>query len=259
MLSDAKKQEIIETIIYSIRDKLTSYSPETSVMPFHIRLLGRDRMALFSFLQSLNTTFGTTIYEPVAISLAGRRFIEKKRQKAPETIISSEAHIVIQQIMDELTAGNESSNKKSEISRIRAVCQKGEAHKVKLTKVDVYLRSADTVYMFDIKSVKPNIGEFKGFKRTLLEWVAAQLYVEPDINIVTGLAIPYNPYEPKPYERWTMQGIFDLPEEVLVAKEWWNFLAGDKIYEDLLHCFETAGIQLRKEIDQYFERFENQR
>jgi len=46
---------------------------------------------------------------------------------------------------------------------------------------------------------------------------------------------------------------------VLVAEEWWNFLAGDKIYEDLLHCFEIAGIILRKEIDQYFERFENQR
>ncbi|MDR0411845.1 MAG: TdeIII family type II restriction endonuclease, partial [Treponema sp.] len=27
-------------------------------MPFHYRLLGRDRMALFSFIQSLNTTFG---------------------------------------------------------------------------------------------------------------------------------------------------------------------------------------------------------
>lgn len=257
MLSEGKKLEIINTIISCIRSKLTNYSPETSVMPFHTRLLGRDRMALFSFLHSLNTTFGTTIYEPVAISLANKKFIDKARQKAPGTVISSEAHIVIQQIMDDLAAGNTTSSKEIEIAKIKEVCKKGVPHKVKLTKIDVYLRSTDTVYMFDIKSVKPNIGEFKGFKRTLLEWVAAQLYEEPNLNIVTGIAIPYNPYDPQPYERWTMQGMFDLPKEILVAEEWWNFLADDKVYYDLLDCFEVAGIQLREEIDRYFKRFIN--
>jgi len=112
--------------------------------------------------------------------------------------------------------------------------------------------------MYDIKSAKPNIGEFKGFKRTLLEWVAAELYIDPNANIVTGIAIPYNPYDPQPYERWTMQGMFDLAKEVLVAEEWWNFLADDLVYGDLLDCFEVAGIKLREEIDQYFKRFKNQ-
>jgi hypothetical protein len=32
-------------------------------MPFHARLLGQDRMALFSFIHSLNTNFGTSINE----------------------------------------------------------------------------------------------------------------------------------------------------------------------------------------------------
>lgn len=121
---ETKKQEIIDTITDSIRIKLASYSPETSVMPFHTRLLGKDRMALYSFLQSLNTTFGTTIYEPVALSLADEKFIEKQRQKSPETIISSEAHAVIQQIMNELTTGEILPNKENEIARIKAVCQK---------------------------------------------------------------------------------------------------------------------------------------
>jgi len=75
MLNNTKRQEILDTIINSIRSKLSNYSPETSAMPFHTRLLGKDRMALYSFLQSLNTTFGTTIYEPVSMSLAGERFI----------------------------------------------------------------------------------------------------------------------------------------------------------------------------------------
>ena len=51
-------------------------------MPFHYRLLGKDRMALFSFIQSLNTTFGISIYEPVAKELAKGIFKEVQTQYA---------------------------------------------------------------------------------------------------------------------------------------------------------------------------------
>jgi len=43
-------------------------------MPFHTRLLGKDRLALYSFIHSLNTNFGTTIFEPVAVALASTHF-----------------------------------------------------------------------------------------------------------------------------------------------------------------------------------------
>ncbi len=125
---ETKKQEIIDTITDSIRIKLANYSPETSVMPFHTRLLGKDRMALYSFLQSLNTTFGTTIYEPVALSLADKKFVEKQRQKPPETIISSEAHVVIQQIMNELTTGKILSNKENEIEDLNILINSFQNH-----------------------------------------------------------------------------------------------------------------------------------
>lgn len=65
-LSIENKQHIVETIKNCLRHKFHNYKPETDNMPFHFRLLGKDRMALFSFIQSLNTTFGTSIYEPVA-------------------------------------------------------------------------------------------------------------------------------------------------------------------------------------------------
>lgn len=255
MMNSVNEREIINIIVDSIRKKLLHYKPETSILPFHTRILGKDRMALYSFLQSLNTTFGTTIYEPVAISIANEKFMEKYRGKHAGNTISSDAHIVIQEIMDDLVTGKGTPDKQNEIKRIKSVCRSGRPQTVKLTKIDIYLRSLDTVYMFDIKSAKPNIGEFKGFKRTLLEWTAAQLYIEPSINIVTGIAIPYNPYEPKPYERWAMQGIFDLSKEIFVAEEWWNFLADDFIYDDLLVCFEKTGIILRQEIDDFFAKF----
>ena len=49
-LSDGKKKEIAELLKVKIRNKLQNYSPETQQMPFHFRLLGKDRMALYSFV-----------------------------------------------------------------------------------------------------------------------------------------------------------------------------------------------------------------
>jgi hypothetical protein len=43
---------------------------ETMHMPFHYRLFGKDKYAMFSFIQSMNTTFGMSIWEQVAVILA---------------------------------------------------------------------------------------------------------------------------------------------------------------------------------------------
>ncbi len=121
-----KKQtaEIENTIRESLRNKLSKYKPETKHMPFHYRLLGKDRMALFSFIHSLNTTFGTSIFEPVAEALArpNFRFVRKKYEVGDR--ISERSQSEIQDIMNSLTTG-EDPNKREEIERIRKVCQKG--------------------------------------------------------------------------------------------------------------------------------------
>ena len=63
-LSEEQIISIETTIQNSFINKLKKYKPETEHMPFHHRLLGKDRMALFSFIHSLNTTFGTSLFEP---------------------------------------------------------------------------------------------------------------------------------------------------------------------------------------------------
>ena len=62
----------------SLRNKFQNYNPEPASMPFHTRLLGEDRMALFSFIHSLNTNFGITIFKPVALAIASTTFKEAK-------------------------------------------------------------------------------------------------------------------------------------------------------------------------------------
>ena len=207
-LTNTQMTEIEEILKQSLRNKFTHYNPEPAVMPFHIRLLGKDRMALFSFIHSLNTNFGTTIFEPVEAALAKTAFKSAEKQQRAGKTISSEAQNIIQTLMDDLETGRQLPNKLQEIERIRAVRQKGEMKEVKPTTVDIKLVSKnDEIFLIDIKTAKPNKGGFIEFKRTLLKWVAVTLAEHPTAHIHTLLAIPY---EPKEYSRWTMRGMVDL-------------------------------------------------
>jgi type II restriction enzyme len=256
-LSNHQREQIADLLKGTIRRKLSAYTPESNNMPFHVRLLGQDRMALFSFIQSINTMLGTSIFEQVAAIIAVPHFRRAINQyKDFNNTISDKAQVVIQRIVDDLRAARTRPNKPAEIAEILQVAQTGALKKVKRPRIDLFLESKDgTEYYFDLKTAKPNIDEIVGFKRKMLEWVAIRGAVSPEPKIYTGLAIPYNPYEPQPYDRWTFQGMFDLPNEIKVAEEFWDFLGGKNTYEDLLQIFEDVGIELRSEIDAKFASF----
>jgi hypothetical protein len=254
-ISKEQIRMIENTIKDSLQKKFQTYRPETKNMPFHYRLLGHDRMALFSFIHSLNTTFGTSMFEPVAETLASTNFKFAKKQFVVGDQISEKAQSEIQRIINDLTVGG-NPDKFKEIERIRDVCKKGSMNKLRTVKVDLFVQSHDgTAHLFDLKTAKPNISNFKDFKRTLLEWVAIYLAQKPMAMVNSYIAIPYNPYEPKPYERWTLKGMLDLDNELKVSDEFWDFLGNNGSYSELLNCFERVGIELRPAIDTYFQKF----
>jgi type II restriction enzyme len=225
-------------------------------MPFHTALLGKDRLALYQFIHSLNTNFGTTIFEPVGVELAKSKFEIAERQVSVDCEIDVEVLKEIDKIIDELNSAVKSPNKREEIERIKdKLFASGNRRKVKLTKVDLFCQKGNNIYMFDIKTAKPNKGSFLEFKRTLLKWCASILTQNPDANVHSIVAIPYNPYYPKPYSRWTMAGVLDIQKELLVGEEFWDFLGGEGSYRKLLQTFEEVGIEMRKEIDNFFKRF----
>ncbi len=253
-LSVKQNAEIEQLLKEQIRRKMDGYSPETNNMPFHIRLLGRDKMALFSFIQSVNTSLGTSVFEQVAAIIAKPNFRQAVNQYTDfNNTISPVAQHMIQQIMDDLRASRSKPDKQNEIRKILSVAQNRELLTVRRPRIDLFLEDNDgTEYYFDLKSAKPNMEEIVGYKRKILEWVAMRGAVNSNVKLFTGLAIPYNPYEPEPYARWTFKGLFDLPFEIKVAEEFWDFLGGEKTYEELLGVFEKVGMDLRPEIDNKF-------
>jgi type II restriction enzyme len=255
-LNEKQCTEIEGVLKTALRRNFQQYNSEPASMPFHTRLLGKDRLALYSFIHSLNTNFGTTIFEPVAETIAKANYKSVRTHTIAGEYICSAAQSEIQKIIDGLTTAVEEPDKPAEIAALRSVCQSGVKKKVKPTMVDLYVEDYDgNQYLFDIKTAKPNPGGFREFKRTLLEWVAIKLAADPDANVNTFIAIPYNPYEPQPYNRWTMRGMLDLGNELKVGDEFWDFLGGSGTYQKLLNCFEHAGIELRDEIDAYFTKF----
>lgn len=255
-LSEQQIANVKNVLIRGLRNKLANYHPETNNMPFHAYLIGKDRMALFSFIQSLNTTFGVSVFEPVAVELAQGRFKRAEHQFPIGAQISTASQHTIQRIIDTLTTATAEVNKSREIEMIQAVCQTGEMVSVRPTLVDVLVESHDgQVYLFDIKTAKPNAGDFQKFKRNILEWIAVFLGQNPDAKVHSAIAIPYNPYHPQPYARWTMRGMLDLNSELYVAEQFWDFLGGEGSYQAILSIFEEVGLQMREEIDKKFSEF----
>ena len=255
-LNNKQIEQIKNILRISLRNKFQNYKPETEAMPFHTRLLGKDRLALYSFIHSLSTNFGTSIFEPVAASLASTKFVEIKTHFTAGDKITEPCLFEIQKIMDNLTAGAKKPNNENEMKILRAACKKGKLRTVKPTKVDIFLKNnKNELFLIDLKTAKPNKGGFKEFKRTLLEWAGVILTKNPNAIVHSLISIPYNPYAPKPYSRWTMAGMLDLDNELKVAEEFWDFLGGKETYSSLLTCFEEVGVEMRSEIDLYFKKF----
>src|SRR6266487_5494719 len=124
-------KETAEVLKACLRAKFLNYKPETSPMPFHTRLLGRDRMALFSFIQSLNTTFGTSIFEPVAVSLAQGNFERVEKQAVIGSQISEVAQAAIQGIINDLSTASIEPDIESELAKIVPASKRGVMQKLK--------------------------------------------------------------------------------------------------------------------------------
>jgi len=255
-LSEKTTSKIAEILTTTVREKLRKYTPETNYMPFHHRLLGKDRYAMFSFIQSMNTTFGISIWEQIAVILSEGAGNYAQRQYKLLGEIDNDTEKLIREIHYTLRKGDIAANKTYEIEEIRKNIKRGIAKTDPDSVVDLFVQIKDEENYFDITSAKPNMKEFVALKLKLLRWTGLRLSQNKDIKVFTRLAIPYNPYHPEPYERWTLRGLYDLEKgEILVGEEFWNFVACDDIYKELLDVFQEVGEKLRDELDKKFAEF----
>ena len=62
-------QEVKKYLLKVMEKKLLNYSPETNYMPFQKAIVGERYRAIFSFVHSVSTTFGMSLWEQFAETL----------------------------------------------------------------------------------------------------------------------------------------------------------------------------------------------
>jgi hypothetical protein len=236
-LTKKQKEEIKNFLKEKLEEKLARYKRETTYMPFLVRLIqDNEKVAAYSFIQSVATTLGMSIYEEISRIIAQPSAEECRTKYDLNSTLSREQKEVIEEIIRQLKNRERKVNKEKEIEEVlRAPWKNGKPQKEGRI-VDFYMKRNGIEYLFEIKTVKPNIDVFTASKRKLLEWIA-RLRRKAE----TILAFPYNPYHPQSYIRFTEQGLLEHGKELLVGKEYWDFLGGENTYEELLEIFDQVG------------------
>lgn len=248
-LSKSQKDKIKALLSEKIEKKLKSYGRETTSMPFLARLIqDNEKIAAYSFIHSLATTLGMSIYEEVSVIIASENSQEAFRNYGVGGAISRKQKSTIGNIVSKLRNNEREANIKKEIEEIlNASAENGEFQKSG-NIADFYMKKNDEEYYFEIKTVKPNIDVFEKSKTKLLEWVARR---RKPINVY--LAFPYNPYHPEPYSRFTEVGMMDSPNDFLVGDEYWNFVGGENAFLELLKVFDEVGKEFKARLEKKFK------
>lgn len=204
-----------------------------------------EKVAAYSFIHSIATTLGMSIYEDVSKIIAEETAKECFTKYDVGGVISREQKSVIDDIVRKLR----NSEKKADCAQeakdvLKASAKDGKAQKDGAI-ADFFMVRNGVEHYFEIKTVKPNIDVFTKSKVKLLEWVARRR-----TPVKTFLAFPYNPYYPEPYERFTEQGVLEKGKEFLIGKEYWDFLGGNNTFEQLLGLFDIVGKKFKEKIQQ---------
>jgi len=241
-LNTNQAKEIKDLLRQKIDEKLKNYSRETSSMPFLAKLMqDNEKVASYSFIQSLLTTLGMSIYEEVAKIIAEPNFDIAKTGYDVIGEISNDENDIISKILQEIKNKTRKTNKEQEIKEILQ-CKSKTGRKIKV-RADLFLKKGNEEYYIEIKTAKPNIDVFAKSKEKLLQWVALR---KKKVN--TLLAIPYNPYHPEPYNRFTMQGYLDEEKDLYVAERFWELLGGKGTYKEILDIFDEVGKEFKEKI-----------
>ena len=236
-LSKTQKQKIATLLSEKIEKKLLQYGRETTSMPFLARLIqDNEKIAAYSFIHSISTSLGMSIYEDVSVIIASETADEAFRNYGVGGVISEGQKAVISGIVSKLRNGE----RVAEIEREKNEVLEASSENGKFQKsgniADFYMKRDGQEYYFEIKTVKPNIDVFEKSKTKLLEWVARRR-----MPVSVYLAFPYNPYHPEPYNRFTEVGMMDAPNDFLVGDEYWDFIGGKNTFPDLLDTFDETG------------------
>lgn len=249
-------KEIEDGLRIALKNKLKSYNRETSYMPFQEAILGKKNTAIYSFGISISTWLGQNLkggYEEIARILANALGSEVHLQYKIPYSITKDTERKIYEIYTSILRGEISPDADTLAKQIKKFA-KGKKGIHQDSVVDVFIKDKEkNLFIFDISSPKSNMKEAKALKLKIMNWTALGYANYKDVkSIYAFIALPYNPYHPKEYERFSTK-IFDSSKDILVQDKFWDKIAGFKVYDKLIETIQKVGSEnmedLLKKID----------
>jgi len=207
--------------------------------PFHVALLPEEILKGSKFERSFVTSLGQSVWEEIARIIVEEEWGYAKRGQHIEGEVFQGQLKIIQKILNELehSKGGRKPNWKKELKEIDRATS---GNKVRISVVvDLYGKSKDKKLYCELKSSKPNSDQTKVSKEKLMKIYAMKKGEKYD----GFYALPDNPYKTKENYNWPHpKRWFETDKEpVIMGKDFWDFIGGKGMYEELLNIFKEAG------------------
>ncbi len=87
----------------------------------------------------------------------------------------------------------------------------------------------------------------------MLRWAALRFSINNRAKVDTRIGIPYNPYYPEPYDRWT-GGECDPNGDLLIQDDLWTAFSGEEVFGEILDVFHEIGREVKQEVKSFISK-----
>ena len=185
-----------------------------------------------SIVGGLETSVGTTLWQPLAKEVAKTNGFSVRSMKLemPDPLPTNIATVIETVLEDRLGGHGQFDGLKTEKAIIDA-CQRFIRSPVTSfvspptgEGVDIWLERGGIDYLFDTKTVYPNVGSYSKFLGQVVKWKAYFYSRFPTSKCQANIVFPYNPYGKIDFWSKTMNcgRPLDKNYDALVEDEFWD-------------------------------------
>jgi len=262
-----KKEEIFNLVVKTTLKAVRKFVDNRKEANFQVLdiIMPKERR-IRSIVGGLETSLGTTLWEPLVKELAplnGFEVCNEKKILKPVDMPDG-----LETVLNEVIYSREKRESKYNDETAREEIKKACSAVINNSLsdfekpprghgVDVWVRKNKIDYLFDSKTVQPNIGTYKTCLRQIMTWYAYYYSKYPEGDARGIIFIPYNPYKCDFFEKTINHGFPLLKDELWVEDDLWDFCSGFKnTFKVILSAFEHIRDNelVAKELDYLFKQ-----
>lgn len=238
MLKEEEIKEIVKKTIVSSVENFAKKSLKKKTKFQILDLLIPKERKVRSIVGGLETSLGSTLWEPLGKALAEKNSFKVIRQDLMQPAnMPSVLNNTLQSVTDDRKAAGGLYNAQTSHDAIKKACQGFKKNPLESfvkpksgRGVDIWLQKDGVNYFFDTKTVQPNLSTLTGCLEQVLGWYAYYYSRFPDGKAEGRIVFPYNPTPEKSFWNGTIGGGKPLEpgSEAWVEDEFWDFCSGHK-------------------------------